>query len=176
MLVSAYIHVSLLAHMYVILSLLIIIVKAMTGMINNMAALDCHLTRSTVVTLLFSKMTLNFFLLYSFFFPPIQKVPSEPHSTATAPDNFPDKLPGKLPDVHVMPAKKAMNQSVNVNTYSPSPLYDKDINPYAKLAAASALDDVGEDNNIAITFAIIMCTYTFTCTNLCMYKCICICT
>lgn len=31
-----------------------------------------------------------------------------------------------------------------MNTYSPSFGYDKDINPYAKSAAASALDAVGE--------------------------------
>lgn len=50
--------------------------------------------------------------------------------------------PGKLPEA--VPAKKAINQSVNMNTYSPSFGYDKDINPYAKSAAASALDAVGE--------------------------------
>lgn len=65
---------------------------------------------------------------------------SIPQSTSTA--KFPEEPPGKLPDT--APAKKAINQSVNVNTYSPSLAYDKDINPYAKSATASALDTVGE--------------------------------
>lgn len=67
-------------------------------------------------------------------------VSQEPQSTSTA--KFPEEPPGKLPDT--VPAKKAINQSVNMNTYSPSLAYDKDINPYAKSATASALDAVGE--------------------------------
>jgi ankyrin repeat protein len=58
---------------------------------------------------------------------------------------------------------KTINRSVNVNTHSPALAYDKDINPYAKMAAASALDAAAgtcrlepcslcEDNPISIMF------------------------
>ena len=68
---------------------------------------------------------------------PTQRVSKEPQSTPAT-----KGPPGKIPEA--VPAKKAINQSVNMNTYSPSLGYDKDINPYAKSAAASALDAVGE--------------------------------
>ena len=66
---------------------------------------------------------------------PLQRVPRKPRPP-------PASKPSKPPEA--VPAKKAINHAVNVNTYAPSPIYDKDINPYAKSATASALDAVGE--------------------------------
>ena len=41
------------------------------------------------------------------------------------------------------PAKKAVNLAVNDSTRTPSSIYEKDINPYAKEARATAMDAVG---------------------------------
>ena len=66
-----------------------------------------------------------------------QRAPRKPQPTSPIATTV--RLPDKPTD-----SLKTINRSVNVNTHSPALAYDKDINPYAKMAAASALDAAGE--------------------------------
>lgn len=42
-----------------------------------------------------------------------------------------------------VPAKKSVNLAVSDSSRTPSSIYEKDINPYAKAATATAMDAVG---------------------------------